>query len=143
MATPNPLENAYSKSPPPVSKKTYTIAGIRCTVFGLEELTPETKNVACLWLLNPRLQTQKCMEPIAHSTITHWNQHKKQKKEQGGQQQQLGLIAVSFDQRNHGSREVSPIANEAWKSGNETHAQDMFSIYSSPLLTLLSQQIHV
>ncbi|MCJ1352561.1 MAG: hypothetical protein MMC33_002545 [Icmadophila ericetorum] len=145
MATPNPLENTYPRPSPQVSKKTYNIAGIHCTVFGLEELTLETKNVACLWLLNPRLQTQKCMEPIAHSAIRHWNQHKKQKKEQG--HSHLGLIAVSFDQRNHGTREVSPIANEAWKGGNETHAQDMFSIYhgtaldTSQLITYLPSYI--
>ena len=37
---------------------------------------------------------------------------------------------MSFDQRNHGTREVSAIANEAWRSGNENHAPDMFSCYA-------------
>lgn len=36
---------------------------------------------------------------------------------------------MAFDQRNHGSREVDKLANEAWKSGNPNHAQDMFSIF--------------
>ena len=40
-----------------------------------------------------------------------------------------GLIAVSFDQRNHGSRKIDELANQDWRSGNERHAQDMFSIY--------------
>ena len=44
-------------------------------------------------------------------------------------QSPTGLIAVSFDQRNHGTRKVDNLANEAWRSGNESHAQDMFSIY--------------
>jgi pimeloyl-ACP methyl ester carboxylesterase len=38
-----------------------------------------------------------------------------------------GLIAVAFDQRNHGSRLVDKLHNEAWRQGNKTHAQDMFS----------------
>lgn len=38
----------------------------------------------------------------------------------------LGLIAVTFDQRNHGTRNVHKLANESWKSGNKSHAQDMF-----------------
>jgi len=36
-----------------------------------------------------------------------------------------GLIAVSFDQRNHGSRQADELANEAWNKGNPRHAQDV------------------
>jgi len=61
------------------------------------------------------------MAPFAAQFIKTWN------SKSGSTQK--GLIAVSFDQRNHGSREVSAIANEAWRSGNEKHAQDMFSCY--------------
>jgi pimeloyl-ACP methyl ester carboxylesterase len=39
-----------------------------------------------------------------------------------------GLIALSFDQRNHGSRLVDKKANGAWREGNERHAQDMFGV---------------
>lgn len=39
------------------------------------------------------------------------------------------MIAVSFDQRNHGSRLVDEVANAAWRQGNERHAIDMFSGY--------------
>ena len=126
MSAPNPMENTYSGAPPAVSKKVYPIAGIRTTVYGLDELSPEIKNVACLWLLHPRLQTQACMEPIAASTIGSWNQRLRQMQNPG---HSIGLIAVSFDQRNHGSREIDALANEAWRSGNKRHAQDMFSIY--------------
>ncbi|KAJ2985319.1 hypothetical protein NUW58_g5601 [Xylaria curta] len=45
-----------------------------------------------------------------------------------------GLIAVAFDQRNHGSRLVSSVANDAWRQGNDTHAQDMFGIVSGTVL---------
>ncbi|RMD40984.1 hypothetical protein DV735_g4151, partial [Chaetothyriales sp. CBS 134920] len=91
--------------PEPISSKVYHIAGLLVTVYGLEELAPSCTDVAVLWLLHPRLQTQECMAPFA------------------------AHIIASFDQRNHGSREVSAIANEAWRGGNENHAQDMFGCF--------------
>ncbi|RMZ79626.1 hypothetical protein DV737_g3327, partial [Chaetothyriales sp. CBS 132003] len=103
----------------PISSKVYHIAGVVVTVYGLEELPPSCTDVAVLWLLHPRLQTQECMAPFAAHIIASWNTHIHKR----------GLIAVGFDQRNHGSREVSPVANEAWRGGNETHAQDMFSCF--------------
>ncbi|KAL9137498.1 MAG: hypothetical protein Q9175_001298 [Cornicularia normoerica] len=125
MATLNPLANTYPMPPLPVSKKEFCIAGIITTVYGLDELDARVQDVACLWLLHPRLQTQECMAPVAASTITAWREEmQKPKKEKA-----LGLICVSFDQRNHGSREVDALSNEVWRSGNETHAQDMFASY--------------
>ena len=109
-----------------MAKKTYVIAGILTTIYGLEELSPKTSSVTCLWLLHPRLQRQSCMEPVASAAIRTWNQRLRQKKDPS---QSHGLIAASFDQRNHGTREVDPLANKAWKAGNPRHAQDMFSIY--------------
>ena len=138
------MEHTFPVSPAPVSKKTFAIAGILVTVYGLDELNPSVNNVACLWLLHPRLQTQACMEPLAASTIQGWNcqlQHKK------NGEASTGLIAVSFDQRNHGSRQVKKLANEAWKSGNPFHGQDMFAIYHgtavdvSFLITYISSYI--
>ncbi|KAL8636809.1 MAG: hypothetical protein Q9228_005840 [Teloschistes exilis] len=79
------------------------------------------------------------MAPLAAASVHHWNQN--------GENANLGLISVTFDQRNHGSREVDPLANEAWRSGNERHAQDMFSIYhgtstdTSLLITYLSSYV--
>ena len=148
MATPNPMEKTYSSSLPlSISTKSFTIAGIHTTVFGLEELSLESTKVACLWLLHPRLQTQACMAPIAQSAITAWNQKLAQKRADNPQQPLLSLIAVSFDQRNHGTREFEALANQAWRSGNPKHAQDMFSIYhgtsldTSQLITYLSSYI--
>ena len=37
---------------------------------------------------------------------------------------------MSFDARNHGTREVNSLANEAWRGGNAKHALDMFSCYA-------------
>ncbi|KAJ8067474.1 hypothetical protein OCU04_004819 [Sclerotinia nivalis] len=120
MATPNPLENTPPS--PPVSEKTFHIAGILTTVYGLEEISTSCTSISCLWLLHPRLQTKKTMEPIASKCIQAWNR-------QSGSSRTVGLIAVAFDQRNHGSREVNALANGSWRDGNETHAQDMFSIF--------------
>ena len=126
MAAPNPLLNGYPTPPVPVSKTLCCVAGLLTTVYGLEELRNDIEGVACIWLLHPRLQNQTSMEPIAYSAINAWNKHLQASVKGSGS---LGLIAVSFDQRNHGSRKVDDVANQDWRSGNARHAQDMFSIY--------------
>jgi hypothetical protein len=130
MSTPNPMEPAKSDRHNyglhKVSAKEYHIAGILVTVYGLEELA-DTQDVACLWLMHPRLQKHAIMAPVAASAILDWN--KKLEESQSAKSNRKGLIAVSFDQRNHGTRQVSKLANEAWKSGNPAHAVDMFSIF--------------
>jgi pimeloyl-ACP methyl ester carboxylesterase len=60
------------------------------------------------------------MAPTAAQIISTYNARNKSSK---------GLIAVAFDQRNHGSRQVDKLHNEAWRQGNPRHAQDMFSCY--------------
>lgn len=129
MATPNPLADSYPIPSLAVSKKTFCIAGIITTVYGLEELDTKVQDVACLWLLHPRLQAQECMEPVAASTINAWREGRPKPKNKKA----LGLICVSFDQRNHGSREVDALSNQAWRSGNKTHAQDMFASYRTSI----------
>jgi pimeloyl-ACP methyl ester carboxylesterase len=62
------------------------------------------------------------MAPIANQVISTWNART-------GGNHPKGLIAVAFDQRNHGSRKVDELHNQAWREGNDTHAQDMFSCY--------------
>lgn len=125
MATPNPLENTHAGNAPlPVSSKSFHIAGIHTTVYGLDEVPSDCTTISCLWLLHPRLQVSSIMAPTASSSIQAWNS-----RAQSAGSSKKGLIAVSFDQRNHGTREVSKIGNEAWKGGNPRHAQDMFSIY--------------
>ena len=125
------MAETYRTPPKAVSQETHCIAGILTTVYGLAELNKDIKDVACLWLLHPRLQTQSCMAPIAASTIAAWNERQRKPKTK-----RTNLIAISFDQRNHGSREVDNMANEAWKSGNERHAQDMFASYRMYTITL-------
>ncbi|KAF2435400.1 hypothetical protein EJ08DRAFT_604289 [Tothia fuscella] len=118
----NPLDAANkASSAAAISSIVYPIAGILTTVYGLDELPQNVQEIACLWLLHPRLQTQASMAPLAAQAIHHWN------SKRGGRSK--GLIAVSFDQRNHGSRQIDKMANEAWRQGNARHAQDMFSVY--------------
>lgn len=119
MATPNPLEKAESKPAAPVSAKTFHIAGILTVVHGLDELAPSCKSISCLWLLHPRLQNKEIMASVANQCVNDWNSRP-------SSDGKVGLIAVAFDQRNHGTREVNSLANEAWNKGNVTHAQDMF-----------------
>lgn len=116
------------QSPPSISKVTLTVAGIAITVFGLDELPPRASEVACLWLMHPRLATQERMSGIASSAINDWNRRIRDGRT-GATTSTKGLIAVSFDQRNHGTRLVDPLANEAWRQGNPRHAQDMFSVF--------------
>ncbi|KAI9798836.1 MAG: hypothetical protein M1825_004959 [Sarcosagium campestre] len=128
----NPLESTlaptFAKQLPMISKQTFAISGISTCVYGLEEIPAHVEQVACLWLLHPRLSDQARMQPVAATAINRWNAVLSS-REANDQTPAIGLIAVCFDQCNHGSREVSPQANEAWRSGNRTHAQDMFSIY--------------
>lgn len=122
-----------------LSKKIFAIAGILCTVYGLDELPSKTSSVSCLWLLHPRLGTQERMEPIARHTIAAWNE-----RDSSSPSHSKGLIAVSFDQRNHNSRLVDPKCNEAWIHGNPRHALDMYSMFqgtaadTSQLITYLA-----
>ena len=117
---PNPMERTYPDPPAPVSKHRYLLSGIWANVYGLDELK-DGSEVSCLWLFHPRLQAQENMEKIDNAVL-------------GGllsrsSSSVTGLIAVSFDQRNHGTRKLSGLTNGTWREGNETHAQDMFSIY--------------
>ncbi len=110
MATPNPLQNTHSSSPPAISVTTIHVAGILTDIYGLEELSPSCKSISCLWLLHPRLQQRAIMSSVASSCINDWKQRTSSDS--------TGLIAVAFDQRNHGSRCVKELANEAWRGGN-------------------------
>lgn len=38
------------------------------------------------------------------------------------------------DQRNHGTREIHPLANQSWNKGNQHHAQDMVGIISGTVV---------
>ncbi|KMU79802.1 hypothetical protein CISG_08082 [Coccidioides immitis RMSCC 3703] len=128
--TNDPMVKTYATPSPNVSKKEFVIGGILCAVHGLEELPVQCKHVSCLYVLHPRGNTMQSMKGIATSAVADWNERLKNGKVSTSQQDN-GLIAVCFDQRNHGTREVDKLRNEAWRQGNPNHAQDMFSIFKN------------
>lgn len=72
------------------------------------------------------------MGSFAERIVSEWysrhaqRQQQQQQQEAGSSKQKRGLIAVAFDQRNHGGRMVEERANRAWRNGNPAHAVDMF-----------------
>lgn len=118
MATPNPM-GALPSKPPQVSKKTLPINGLHVDIYGLDELPASASAVSCLWLHHGRLRSKADMADIAALALSAWNSRGSSTR---------GLIAVAFDQRNHGARLIHEMTNEAWRQGNKTHAQDMFSM---------------
>ncbi|KAI9755280.1 MAG: Vesicle trafficking between the ER and Golgi [Chaenotheca gracillima] len=143
MATPNPLASTFGANVPTISSKTFIIGGIQTTVYGLDELLPSQIEVGCLWLLHPRLQAHQCMEPVGAAAIQAWSEFYEKEGVKRAETKKKGLIAVAFDQRNHGSRLVSAQANEAWRAGNPSHAQDMFSVYEGTAHDLRHIQSHL
>ncbi|KAF9765979.1 hypothetical protein IL306_001657 [Fusarium sp. DS 682] len=105
---------------PKISLKTIPMAGLLVDVYGLDELPPSVP-VSCLWLLHPRTRSRETMNDIARRTIGAWGAH-------AGTNPKRGLIALTFDMPNHGTRMVSEAANHAWSKGNATHALDMFGM---------------
>ncbi|KAL7623112.1 hypothetical protein AAE478_006791 [Parahypoxylon ruwenzoriense] len=140
--TNNPLAQAAG-SAPSVSRATLTVAGLKVDVYGLSELPPAADKVSCLWLHHPRLRVREDMAGIAGYILSAYHQQQQQR----GASADRGLIAVAFDQRNHGSRLVDDLSNQAWREGNKTHAQDMFGTISgavvdtSHLLDILEGQL--
>ncbi|KAM5466892.1 hypothetical protein MferCBS49748_004255 [Microsporum ferrugineum] len=114
---------------PKISRKEMPVSGIVCSVYGLKEIPSQATEVSCLYLLHPRSNTRECMEWAAVGAVAEWNR-RLASKQVAPSEQNKGLVAISFDQRNHGSREVEKLCNESWKQGNPNHAQDMFSIFN-------------
>jgi hypothetical protein len=109
-----------------ISKTTLPIAGLQVDIYGLSELPATATSISCIWLHHPRLRRKEDMGSIADEIVSAFNV--------SSSAPSRGLIAVAFDQRNHGSRLVSEVANEAWRSGNTTHAQDMFGTISGTVM---------
>jgi dienelactone hydrolase len=64
------------------------------------------------------------MREIASRTVDAWMQHSKQHEHE---KTSRGLIALSFDMPNHGTRKVNEVGNQDWQGGNENHAIDMLA----------------
>ncbi|KUL83342.1 hypothetical protein ZTR_11264 [Talaromyces verruculosus] len=128
---PSPISplNSYKAPPTPsLSAQTFHIAGIQTTVYGLAEIPANVSEVVCVWLVHPRLDSQRDMAEVAKRIVHDHYQRFSAESLRG--RTKRGLIAVTFDARNHGSREIDRLSNEVWRTGNENHASDMFSVYS-------------
>ncbi|KAK3491390.1 hypothetical protein B0T13DRAFT_422479 [Neurospora crassa] len=104
----------------PISLKTIPMAGLLVDVYGLDELPASVSRVSCLWLHHQRTRNKDHMREIAARCVGAWNESTGSEKKK-----ERGLIALAYDQRNHGTRLVHDPANGAWREGNKTHAQDM------------------
>ncbi|KAI0446164.1 hypothetical protein F4803DRAFT_56473 [Xylaria telfairii] len=133
-ATNNPMAARSTSPATAVSKTTLPIAGLQVDIYGLAELPATATSISCLWLHHPRLRRKEDMADVANEMVSAFNASSCPSAATPTSTSTRGLIAVAFDQRNHGSRLVSEAANEAWRQGNATHAQDMFGIVSGTVL---------
>ncbi|KAI1812552.1 hypothetical protein GGS20DRAFT_18656 [Poronia punctata] len=114
---------------PAVSKTTLPIAGLHVDVYGLDELQATATSISCLWIHHPRIRRKEDMSDIAKEIISAFNA-----SSSSSSSSSRGMIAVAFDQRNHGTRLISEIRNDSWKKGNSTHAKDMFGTISGTVM---------
>uniref|UniRef100_L2FPI3 Uncharacterized protein n=1 Tax=Colletotrichum fructicola (strain Nara gc5) TaxID=1213859 RepID=L2FPI3_COLFN len=124
MPEQNPMQSTAGSSSPTVSKSTILMSGLLVDVYGLEELAPlRPTAVSVLWLYHGRGRAKEDMGAFASRIVSQHNA-----AATSSPATKRGLIAVAFDQRNHGSRLVSDKANESWRGGNERHAVDMYAM---------------
>ncbi|KAI0012621.1 hypothetical protein F4779DRAFT_15788 [Xylariaceae sp. FL0662B] len=136
MSEANPLAQHSPEPVPAVSKtaRPLTIAGLQVDIYGLSELPETARSISCLWLHHPRLRAKEDMADVAHRALSTYHRHHQQQQHGSSASSSRGLIAVAFDQRNHGSRLADARANDSWRGGNRTHAQDMFGIFSGTVV---------
>lgn len=103
------------------SVKREVIQSLQVKIYGLDDVSGTAKYIDVVWLLHGRLKSQDDMATIANNILSLWHKNPNS--------QSTGVIAISFDQRNHGSRLVDDNANQSWKQGNDNHAVDMYNIY--------------
>ncbi len=95
------------------------VSGLETHVYGLDEvLTSQVKSVDVVFVLHGRTQRWQDYEATALAILA-------KDKVDVPLHMPRGLLVVSFDQRNHGHRQVSQLANQTWADGNDLHAQDM------------------
>lgn len=130
--------------PPKTSLHTLQMAGLPVDVYGLSDLPPTATHVSCLWLHHPRTRSKEYMADVAARCVGGWNARLLRDGKggvdgavdgevgdgvgSGGGGEKRGLIALAYDQRNHGGRVVDEKANGSWREGNEMHAVDMFGV---------------
>ncbi|KAK4203277.1 hypothetical protein QBC40DRAFT_346376 [Triangularia verruculosa] len=133
MTTTNPHPPSPSSLPPSpfISLTTRPITGLQCDIYGLSELSPSIHHISILWLHHQRTHTKQSMRDIASRCISAWNSFSLHQNvhnpSASSTTPRRGLIAIAYDQRNHGTRLVEETVNGSWREGNPNHAIDMFA----------------
>ncbi|KAI5966317.1 uncharacterized protein KGF55_000626 [Candida pseudojiufengensis] len=129
----------FDYNPDQFSKITYNIGGIDTHVYNANVLKPYIESfnthelnhsifeipINVLYLLHQREGNYKYTEAIAYNILNKY--YSKREGAQQDHQQSIPLICVTFDLRNHGSREINKFKNQDWVGGNKTHGSDMIS----------------
>ncbi|ANB13126.1 hypothetical protein AWJ20_1407 [Sugiyamaella lignohabitans] len=111
------------------------IGGIAVYVYGLDRIgnVSSIKTLNAVYVLHPRLGDYTYSEALALAWLDSYYEFSTDNK--------APLIAVTFDNRNHGKRVIDPVGNESWaissepnKIYNELHAQDMCSSIDGSVL---------
>lgn len=137
FTSPIPQTHSAFSDIKPTSWQRLDVGGILTTIYGISELPSHPDAISALWLMHGRGDTQDSMAYTSAAMLAAWNT----KREQIGSLR--GLICISFDQRNHGSRVIETDHNLSWTQGNPQHAQHMFATYTGTAhdLSLLITQI--
>lgn len=112
-----PLEPRFSlpDETPRSSRTEFVLGGIRVYVYGLPPTPILDQRASILYMAHQRTRTYKVTEGMAQEIL-----HQYRSREPA--QLKETLLAVTFDMRGHGEREISREANLTWKDGNEQHA---------------------
>ena len=106
---------AYRKPGATMSTKV-NVSGLETHVYGLDDVRKSnTHFVDVVFLLHGRTGKYQDLEPFALAILA-------KDKAAATPDLQRGLIVVSFDQRNHGHRQISELGNFAWAEGNQFFA---------------------
>mmetsp|Transcript_7798 Transcript_7798/g.9384 ORF Transcript_7798/g.9384 Transcript_7798/m.9384 type:complete len:289 (-) Transcript_7798:798-1664(-) len=97
-----------------MSSHTVLVGGVSCTLFHKNPNwkigdTTIKEAIPFVYCLHGRLGKQEDIASIAKETAN------------------LGFIAVTFDNPNHGLRKIDGAQNNSWVKGNQTHSVDMYA----------------
>ncbi|PIL32173.1 hypothetical protein GSI_05418 [Ganoderma sinense ZZ0214-1] len=110
-----------------MSKRTVVIAGITLNVFSLDnrDSEPEStspKPIAILFLLHGRTSRADHLELMVKAFLDEVSTRRRDPAQAGKEAHDLWV--VTFDHRNHGSRLVDSLANQAWdKDPNKSNTR--------------------
>ena len=92
------------------------VSGLETHVYGLDDVRKSNAHfVDVVFLLHGRTGKYQDVEPFALAILA-------EDKATATPDLQRGLIVVSFDQRNHGHRQISELGNFTWAEGNRLRA---------------------